>query len=64
MGPLDMARMARHTSVTRALGKYGKVTIQEFATRFSDPFLREVFPQVMEGMPDLSMTGTLSTLAE
>jgi hypothetical protein len=41
------------------LGKYGKISMRDFAARFKDPFLREVFPFIIEDLPGMSMTGVL-----
>jgi phytoene dehydrogenase-like protein len=37
--------------------------MQDYAARFNDPFLREVFPFVIEDIPDMPMTGVLTLLA-
>lgn len=46
----------------KAFGEYGKTSIQDFATRFSDPFLREAFSLVFD-LPDFPMVTVLMTLA-
>lgn len=38
--------------------------MQDYALRFSDPFLREAFPLILEDLPDFPMTGVLMTLAD
>jgi len=43
------------------MGKYGKITVQDFAKRFNDPFLRENFPNMMLDIPDLPMSFFLMT---
>jgi phytoene dehydrogenase-like protein len=45
-----------------AFRKYGQTSIQDFAARFSDPFLRRAFTTVFD-MPDFPMMGMLMTLA-
>ncbi len=42
--------------------KYKDVTIQDFANRFSDPFLRQALVDLL-GYPDFAFTGLLMTLA-
>ena len=61
LGGLKMLGMLRWV---RATGKYGKISIQSFASRFEDPFLREAFPLVFEDLPDMVMTGLLITMAQ
>jgi phytoene dehydrogenase-like protein len=63
MGPLDMLKMFKAMPVMRALGKYNKLSMQDYAARFKDPFLREVFPFIIEDIPGMSMTGVLFVLA-
>jgi len=43
--------------------KYAKVSIQDYARRFSDPFLREAFPRILEDFDGFSMFSLLLTLA-
>ena len=64
MGPLDMIKALKIMSAIRAMSKYGKISIQDFSIRFKDPFLREMFPHILEDMPDFSMSGVLMVLAE
>lgn len=45
-----------------AFRKYAKTSIQDFAGRFSDPFLRQAFAAVFD-LPDFPMAGVLMTLA-
>ena len=46
---------------SRFMKKWGKISIQDFAKRFKDPFLREAFP--LTGFPPtLSMCALLTTL--
>jgi phytoene dehydrogenase-like protein len=42
--------------------KYGKITVQDFAPRFSDPFLRKAFTTVF-GLPDFPVVLIMMTLA-
>jgi phytoene dehydrogenase-like protein len=63
MGLGDMLKATKALPALKTMQKYGKVTIQEFAARFTDPFLREAFPEVMGNMPDMSMSGILMALA-
>ena len=46
----------------RPMRKWSKITVQDFAARFRDPFLREAFNQFF-GLPDFPMVGALMTLA-
>jgi phytoene dehydrogenase-like protein len=52
-------RMLPHLGAMR---RYAKISTHEYATRFSDPFLRESFAAVFD-MPDFPMLGVLMTLA-
>ena len=45
-----------------ALVKYSGTSVQEFAARFSDPFLRQAFATAFD-VPDFPMLGMLMTLA-
>lgn len=56
MGFLDMFKMVKSTRALIMMRKYGKISMQSFAARFKDPFLREAFPQVLEDIPDYPMT--------
>ena len=47
----DMFKMLKMMPFMRAMSKYGKISIQDYATRFSDPFLRKAFPLVLEDLP-------------
>lgn len=45
--PLDKVRLLfTHLPLIRAMGKWKKVSISEFVTRFKNPFLREAFLQI------------------
>ena len=48
--------------VLGVFGKYGKLSVENFVQRFSDPFLREAFQRVFD-LPDFPMVGVLMTLA-
>jgi phytoene dehydrogenase-like protein len=63
MGLLDVLKLLKGLPAMRAVRKYSKVSMQDYATRFSDPFLREVFPLIIEDIPDTPMTGVLIILA-
>jgi phytoene dehydrogenase-like protein len=62
MGPLDMLKFLKHMPALRAMGKYSKISMQDYATRFKDPFLRKVFPLMM-GIPGMPMFNALMLLA-
>ncbi len=64
MGPFDMLKMLKLMKWVGTMRKYGKITIQEFATRFKDPFLRKAFPLAFEDLPNITMTTLLITLAD
>ncbi|MGA1793814.1 MAG: phytoene desaturase family protein [Thermoplasmatota archaeon] len=61
MGFLDLIKMIKLLPMMRTMGKYGKITVQDFAKRFKDPFLRENFPNMMLDIPDLPMSFFLMT---
>ena len=62
-GLLDGLKMGlKMLPFLRAYGKWKKTSIQDFASRFSDPFLREVFLLVFD-LPDFPMLPVLATLA-
>jgi phytoene dehydrogenase-like protein len=63
MGPLDMLKMLKMMPLIRAMGKYNKISTQKYASRFSDPFLREVFPFVLDELPGFAVMGVQSCLA-
>jgi phytoene dehydrogenase-like protein len=46
------------------VGKYGGVSIQDYATRFKDPFLRKVFSLVLEDIPGFPMANVLVMMAD
>lgn len=47
---------------TMPLARWGRLSAQEFADRFKDPFLRRAIPQLF-GWPDIPMMAALSLLA-
>ena len=47
----------------RIMRKWKRISIQDFAKRFSDPFLREAFPLTFFNLPDFPMMAMLMTLA-
>jgi phytoene dehydrogenase-like protein len=57
--PSEMLRMLPSAGV---LLKWGRTTMQDFAARFSDPFLRQVFP-LIHNYPLFPMAGHLANLA-
>lgn len=61
MGLLDMIKMIKFLPMFRAMGKYGKISVQDYAKRFKDPFLRENIPNMMLDIPDLPMSFFLMT---
>ena len=64
MGLSDMLKMRKIKPVIQAMRKYGKVTTKDYATRFSDPFLRGAFPLIFEDIPDVPMAVLLMTMAD
>ena len=64
MGSLEMLKMLKMMRMMRAMRKYGKISMQDFATRFSDSFLREAFPFIFENLPDFPMALVLMNLAD
>ncbi len=46
-----------------AMRKWSKIPIETYAQRFSDPFLRQAFGQIFDGVPDFPMLGFMMTLA-
>jgi len=63
MGLIDKLKATKALPVLKAMQKYGRVSIQQYAARFTEPFLREVFPEVMGNLPDMSMSGLMMALA-
>jgi phytoene dehydrogenase-like protein len=56
-------RIKTLTGALPLLIKYGGVTLDKFALRFKDPFLREAFPRLIYDWPQQSMLMLLSFLA-
>ena len=63
MGMLDMFKMLKHMPALKTMAKYSNITMQDYAKRFKSPFLREVFPMIIEDIPDMPMMGVFFTLA-
>ena len=59
--PWERARAV--TAALPLLVRYGGVTLEKFALRFKDPFLREAFPRLIYDWPQQSMLMLLSFLA-
>ncbi len=62
MGPFDLLKMVKLLPMLRLMGKYGRITIQDHANRFKNPFLRDNFPNMLLDVPDLPMSFFLMTL--
>jgi phytoene dehydrogenase-like protein len=65
-GPIDGIKiMLQMHPYFAFLRKWGKLTIADFAQRFKNPFLREVFPHAvnLQNGPDFPMLGFLMSLA-
>jgi len=56
-------RIKALTSALPLFMKYGGVTLEKFALRFKDPFLRQAFPTLMYDWPQQSLLMLLSFLA-
>jgi len=63
MGLSDVLKMLKTIRRTLTTGKYAKISTQEYASRFSDPFLREVFPLFLDDPPGFPMMASLNALA-
>jgi phytoene dehydrogenase-like protein len=62
-GPLDGAKlMAQMLPFLKIMNTWRKISIQDFAKEFTDPFLRQVFPLTFN-LPDFPMMAVLMTLA-
>ncbi|MCP4541979.1 MAG: NAD(P)/FAD-dependent oxidoreductase [Chloroflexi bacterium] len=62
-GLLDgIKMMSKMLPFLPSLMKYGKISVQDFGARFSDPFLRQAFATVFE-MPDFPVMFLMMTLA-
>lgn len=58
-GPCERARSL---AMLPTLLKYSRVTLEQFAQRFSDPFLRRAFPTLVYDWPQMPMVMLLSFL--
>jgi len=62
-GPVDGLKLLfKMFPFLRVMRKWKRISVQGFAQRFSDPFLRQAFP-LSFNLPDFSMMGMLMTLA-
>lgn len=62
-GTIDGSRfLIRMLPLLRLLSKWKKITVRDYAQRFSDPFLRDAFP-LFADLPDFPMAGVLMILA-
>lgn len=59
-GPLERAKAL---TMLPMLLKYGRVTLEEFAQRFTDPFLRRAFPTIVYGWPQIPLLMLLTFLS-
>jgi phytoene dehydrogenase-like protein len=57
---LDKIKMVRMFSLIRLMKKWGNVSVRDFAARFKNPYLREVFPKVFG---DFGLIWALFTLS-
>jgi phytoene dehydrogenase-like protein len=64
MGLLDKLKMLKKMRMFRAMSKYGKISMQDYALRFSDPFLREAFPRILEELPDMPIAAIILQSAD
>jgi phytoene dehydrogenase-like protein len=62
-GPLDGPKaLAKMLPFLKIMNTWKKISIQDFAQEFTDPFLRQVFPLTFN-LPDFPMMAVLMTLA-
>jgi len=62
-GPIDGLKLLfKMFPSLRVMRKWKRISVQDFAKRFSDPFIREAFPLSFD-LPDFPMMGMLMTLA-
>jgi phytoene dehydrogenase-like protein len=59
-GPLERAKALRMLPL---LVKYGRMTLEQFAQRFSDPFLRRAFPTIVYDWPQIPVMMLLTFLS-
>jgi phytoene dehydrogenase-like protein len=64
MGLPDMLKMRKIKPMIQVMRKYGKIPMQDYASRFSDPFLREAFPLFLKDLPNFPMAFVMITLAD
>jgi phytoene dehydrogenase-like protein len=63
MGSIDgLKMMYTMRPLMRLMKKWGKMTVQDFAQRFNNPFLRQAFPYMFNNLPYMTMFGMLSIL--
>ncbi len=65
-GPIDRLKMmSKFLPYLPLFRKFGKMTIQDFAQRFKNPFLRQAFPLMvnLQNRPSFPMLAFLATLA-
>jgi len=58
--PWDMLKLLPNVPL---LGKWGKPTLEQYAGRFSDPFLRRAFPMIQYDFPDMPVLVALMFIA-
>jgi phytoene dehydrogenase-like protein len=63
MGLSDVLKMLKTMRRTLTTGKYSKISTQEYASRFSDPFLREVFPLFLDDPHGFPVVVSMNALA-
>jgi len=64
MGPFDVLKMLTGMRRMLTMAKYAKISTQEYASRFRDPFLREVFPMLLDDLEGFPVVPSLMALAE
>ena len=64
MGISDMMKMLKMLQWVKTMRKYSKISIQDFAAHFKNPFMRKVFPLAFEDIPNMTMFGLINTLAD
>jgi phytoene dehydrogenase-like protein len=60
--PKDGLRMIGKFPLLRVVQKWGKTTVEDFASRFRNPFLREAL-SIVFGIPNFPVAGMIMTLA-
>ncbi|MGE5578999.1 MAG: phytoene desaturase family protein [Bacillota bacterium] len=61
LSPWDIAR--KSLPVFPLIGKYGQITLEQFAEKFKNPFLRKAFPTIQYDFPNIPMMIHLNFLA-